>query len=139
MDQDEPQTNVNLTHSSQQQQQQQQQWNPSTPSPTVDNSGSNQQQQPEPRSIPPKDNIGRTLSTLVSFRSWSSSTSVDSRTPEEKATDGLFDQIEDLIVDYMREPQRHHFDCRILRCSTSEDRPRFFNAVVVINPPSPEI
>ena len=128
MDQEDTQTNVHLTPPTAQ-------WNSLTPPPTTDN---NEQQQPQQHPIALKGNIGRTLSTLVSFPSWSSSSSVDSRTAEEKATDGLFDKIEDLIGDYMREPQRHHFDCRILRCNTGEAPPRFFNAVVVINPPSSE-
>ena len=124
MDQDNAETNVPATPATAE-------WNPLTPPPTATTDSNNNNHD--------SSAINRTtVSTLVSFSSWSSSISVDSRTAEEKATDGLFDQIEDLISDYMRESQRHHFDCRILRCHTGEAKPRFFNAVVVINPPSSE-
>ena len=80
--------------------------------------------------------IDMAASQPVSLSSWNSTTSVDSRTTQERATDELFDKIEDLISEYLRDPQRHHFDYRVIRCSLGGDPQRLFHAVVVINPPS---
>ena len=60
---------------------------------------------------------------------------VDARSEEERAADGLFDQIEDLICEFMRHSRRHYLHCRVLRWSLDDEIRQQFTAVVVINPP----
>ena len=55
---------------------------------------------------------------------------------EEMVADELFDSIEALICDYMREPHRHHSHYRNLQWSLEDNSSRLFTAVVVINAPT---
>ncbi|CAF4779194.1 unnamed protein product, partial [Rotaria sp. Silwood2] len=55
---------------------------------------------------------------------------------EDELTDELFEKIEQLICDYMRQPHRDRLHCRVLRWGIQEDLSRLFSAVIVINPPT---
>jgi hypothetical protein len=57
-------------------------------------------------------------------------------TSEEMVADELFDNIEALICDYMREPHRHRSHHRTLQWSLEDNSSRLFTAVVVINAPT---
>ncbi|CAF3050437.1 unnamed protein product [Rotaria sp. Silwood2] len=55
---------------------------------------------------------------------------------EDELTDELFEKIEQLICDHMRQPHRNYLHCRVLRRDIEEDLSRLYSAVVVINPPT---
>ncbi len=73
----------------------------------------------------------------TSLLSSGSSSSIGSTSSVIRREDKLFDQIEDLICEYMRESDRHYLHCRVLRWGLDDqDLPRRqFSAVIVINPP----
>jgi len=75
-------------------------------------------------------------STLLISSGTSSSTSTQSTSPQVKTEDELFDQIEDMICDYMRQPSRHYLHCRVLHCYLDDNSSSQFNAIIIINPPS---
>jgi len=62
----------------------------------------------------------------------SASGSTCSQTRQE---DKIFDQIEDMLCEYMRDPLRHYLQFRILRWAHEGDPSKVFTAIVVINPP----
>lgn len=66
----------------------------------------------------------------------SASGSTCSQTRQE---DQIFDQIEDILCDYMRDSTRHYLQYRILRWAHDDDRSKVFTAIVVINPPMPDV
>ena len=66
-----------------------------------------------------------------------SSTSIGSRTAEEKAEDELFDKIEDLLGDMMRNPTPHHLPCRVFQWPLPDDPSRVLTAMIVISPTIP--
>jgi hypothetical protein len=74
-------------------------------------------------------------SQSVSLTSSESSNSMESTSSQVKTEDELFDKIEDMICEYMRESNRHYLHCRVLRWSLDEDLSCQFSAVIVINPP----
>ena len=107
------------------------------------NNQQQQQQQQQQLAIHVNNNIEVTSSQSVSLpssgsslTSSGSSTSMESTSPEVKTADELFDKIEDMICDYMREPNRHYLHCRVLRWCLEDDQSRRFSAVVIINPPT---
>lgn len=108
--------------------------NPLTPPLTMNNSQQHEQQ----NLGTPRNNMIRVVSSqpVVPFASWASTMSQRSITIEENTADVMFDQVEQLICDYMRQPQRHYLHCRVLRWSLEENRSRIYSAVVVINPPT---
>ncbi|CAF2925983.1 unnamed protein product [Rotaria sp. Silwood2] len=55
---------------------------------------------------------------------------------EDELADELFEKIQQLICDYMRQPHRDYLHCRVLRWSIQEDLSRLYSAVIVINPPA---
>lgn len=73
-------------------------------------------------------------SPAASMTSSQSSTSIGSRTEEEKAEDELFDQIEDLLGDMMRNPSPQHLPCRVFQCLLPDDPSRVLTATIVIGP-----
>ena len=75
----------------------------------------------------------------ISLKSWDSSTSFGSTSSDVKRADVVFDKIEDLLYDFMRDSSQHYLHCRVLRWSYEEDPSRIFNAVVVVNPPFTKI
>jgi hypothetical protein len=44
----------------------------------------------------------------------------------------VFDTIEDLVGEYMREPQRHYYHCRFLRCVIQQNPFRYETYVCYI-------
>jgi len=74
--------------------------------------------------------------SFTSSSSGSSMTSIESTSPQVKTEDELFDKIEDIMCEYMRESDRHYLHCRVLRWCLEDDLSRQFSAVVVINPPA---
>lgn len=83
------------------------------------------------------NNNSRSISSQsMSLTSSLSSASMDSTSSEVKTQDKLFDQIEDMMCEYMREPSRHYLHCRVLRWCLDDDLSQQFSAVVVINPPT---
>ena len=97
----------------------------------------NQQQQQQLAINANYNNMEVISSQPLSLSSWGSSiSSQSSRSSEDKSMDELFDKIEDMICDYMRESKRHYLHCRVLRWSLDDDLSRQFSAVVVINPPT---
>jgi hypothetical protein len=101
------------------------------PMTVITNSQQHQQQLP----IHTNGNNEVVSSQSVSLNSSLSSVSMESTSAEVKDADELFDKIEDMICDYMREGNRHYLHCRVLRWSLENDTTRQFSAVVVINPP----
>lgn len=71
----------------------------------------------------------------ISISSWTSSTSIGSTSTDVRVADKVFDQIEDLLSDFMRDPSQHHLHCRVLRWSPEDDASRIIHAVIVVNPP----
>lgn len=65
--------------------------------------------------------------------------SLTTGTTEEDITNELFSKIQRLINDYMTQPHHHYLHCRVLRWITQGTPSRFFSAVIVINPPTPNI
>jgi hypothetical protein len=55
---------------------------------------------------------------------------------EEMVADDLFDSIEALICEYMREPHRHHSHYRNLQWSLHDNSSRLSTVAVVINFPT---
>jgi hypothetical protein len=53
-----------------------------------------------------------------------------------KTEDELFDKIEDMICEYMRDSRRHYLQHRVLQWYLDNDPLHQFSAVVVINPPT---
>jgi hypothetical protein len=76
------------------------------------------------------------MSDATTATSSGSSSPVDSRDTEERETDALFDEIEDLIADFMRQPHRHHAYNRYLRCFVDERESRWCHIHVTIHPPT---
>ena len=72
--------------------------------------------------------------TLTSSQS---STSIGSRTAEEKAEDEIFDKIEDHLGNLMHDPSPHHLPCRVFQWSFPGDPSRVVSAVIVISPATP--
>ena len=122
-------------------------WNPLTPPSTVQVNNHQQQQQHLVIQGDDNNNI-RTISSQsassvslgssqsVSLTSSGSLTSMESTSSQTKTEDEIFDKIEDMICDYMREPNRHYLHCRVLRWRLENDLSRQFSAVIVINPPT---
>jgi hypothetical protein len=81
------------------------------------------------------NNIETRLSQAASLVSLDSTSSIGSTSSAVRKEDKVFDQIEDIISDYMRDSDRHFLQCRVLRWYMDEDRSRQFTAIVVINPP----
>jgi hypothetical protein len=101
----------------------------------------NQQQQQQQHQVTIHASSPNNMAVISSqpMSSWGSSiTSHSSRSSQEKSIDDLFDKIEDMICDYMRDSKRHYLHCRVLRWSIEDDLTRQFSAVVVINPPTPK-
>ena len=73
-----------------------------------------------------------------SLASSGSSSSMQSRSPEVKDADELFDRIEDMICEYMRDPSRNHFDSRVLGWYLDDNESRLFSVVILIKPPTNE-
>ena len=111
-------------------------WNPFTPPLTGVQNNNQQQQQQQQLAIHSNNSSQLISSQPVSLASWSSSTSIGSTSPEVRVEDKLFDKIEDMICDYMRESNRHYLHCRVLRWYLDDDSSRQFSAVVIINPPT---
>ena len=84
------------------------------------------------------NNVGVILSQPLSLASSQSSISTAAANSQVKTEDELFDKIEDILCDYMRQPDRHYLHCRVLRWGLEEDQSRLFTAVVIINPPTIE-
>ena len=115
-------------------------WSSFTPPLTdpINNQQQTQQQQVAIHTSSP-NNVVVISSQPLSLPSWGSSiSSQSSRSSQEKSIDELFDKIEDMICDYMRDSTRHYLHCRVLRWSLEDDLTRQFSAVVVINPPAPK-
>ena len=74
------------------------------------------------------------MSDSTTATSSGSASPVDSRDTEERETDALFDEIEDLIADFMRQPHRHHAYHRHLRCFVDERETRWCQIQVTIQP-----
>ena len=111
-------------------------WNSLTPQlpPQINN----QQQQQDIHATNTK-NIGVISSQPISLASSVSSTSsIGSTSSQVRTEDKLFDQIEDMIRDYMRDPNRHYIHCRVLQWTLDDDDDlsEKFSAVIVINPPT---
>ena len=98
----------------------------------------NQQQQANQASNNNSNNVAVILSQPLSLVSSQSSISTASTNSQVKTEDELFDKIEDILCDYMRQPDRHYLHCRVLRWGLEEDQSRLFTAVVIINPPTIE-
>ena len=114
----------------------QQSWNSLTPPLTAQLN--NQQQQANQANNINTNNVEVILSQPLSLASSQSSISTASTNLQVKTEDELYDKIEDILGDYMREPDRHYLHCRVLRWRLEEDQSRLFTAVVIINPPSIE-
>ena len=71
-----------------------------------------------------------------SLHSSDSSISFGSTSPEDRRADKVFDKIEDLLCEMMRDPVQHHLHCRVLRWGLEEDPSKVFTAVVIVNPPT---
>ncbi|CAF1316606.1 unnamed protein product [Adineta steineri] len=82
------------------------------------------------------DNTDLIPSQSTSVTSLDSCTSMETRSSQEKNADELYDKIEDMICEYMRESHRHYLDCRVLRWHLDDDTSQQFSAVIVINPPT---
>lgn len=111
-------------------------WNSLTPPLTAPNNNQQQQQPNQANNNNNNHNIGVILSQPLSLASSQSSISIQSTNSQVKIDDKLFDKIEDILCDYMREPDRHYLHCRVLRWTLEEDQSRLFTAVVIINPPT---
>ena len=78
--------------------------------------------------------IGEILPSASTLRSCESSSSIGSRTAEEKAEDELFDKIEDHLGNLMQDPSSHHLPCRVFQWPMPGDPTRVVNAIIVIGP-----
>lgn len=67
---------------------------------------------------------------------WNSCGSFGSTAPEERRADKVFDQIEDMLREMMRDHEQHRLHCRVLQWNLEEEPTKVFNAVVVVNPPT---
>ena len=65
-----------------------------------------------------------------------SSISIGSTSPEDRRADVVFDKIEDLLCEFMRDPVQQRLHCRVLRWSLEEDPLKVFTGVVFVNPPT---
>ncbi|CAF1385323.1 unnamed protein product [Adineta steineri] len=114
-------------------------WNSLTPPLTIPtNNIQHEQQLPQVIDVnnDNTDDIDMNPSPSTSVASWQSCTSTETRSSQEKCADELYDQIEDLICEYMRECQRHYLHCRVLRWHLEDDTSKQFSAVIIINPPA---
>lgn len=80
--------------------------------------------------------LGTMPSPMAGSRSCESFDSVDSRTAEEKSEDDLFDQLEDLMANFMSDASRHRLYCRFLQWPIPGDPTRVMDAIIVIHPPT---
>jgi hypothetical protein len=114
-------------------------WNTLTPPLTASQINSQQQQQ-MPIHANNNNNIevisSQPMSLMSSSLSSTSSLSIGSTSSQVRTEDQLFDKIEDMMCEYMREPTRHYLHCRVLRWYLENDVSHQFSAVVVINPPT---
>ncbi len=112
-------------------------WNSHTP-PLTPQLIIQQQQQQQPVHANKNNDMEviSSQSTLLISSGTSSSSSTESTSPEVKTEDELFDKIEDMICDYMRQPSRHYLHCRVLHCYLDDNLSSQFNAIIIINPPS---
>ena len=74
---------------------------------------------------------GMQLSSTA-LKSWESTTSIGSRTAEEKEEDEIFDKIEDLLGDLMNDPSAQHLPCRLFQWSLPGNPSRVLSAMVAI-------
>ena len=70
----------------------------------------------------------------TALKSWASTTSIGSRTAEEKEEDEIFDEVEDLLGNLMHDPSPRHLPCRVFQWSLPDNPSRVLSAVIVIGP-----
>ena len=114
------------------------QWNPLTQTFTNEFSTTSSHEQ----QIQQSNVVGNNTNNLVTQSSvvpgaWTPAMSVQSLAAEDESTNVLFDHIEELLCEYMRQPQHHFLHCRVLQWSPIDDQSRLFTTVIVINPPVP--
>ncbi len=111
-----------------------------TPPLTAPQINSQQQQQQQMAIHTNNNNVevisSQPMSLTPSSPSSLSSISIGSTSSQVRTEDKLFDKIEDMMCEYMREPTRHYLHCRVLRWYLEDDLSHQFSAVVVINPPT---
>lgn len=74
-----------------------------------------------------------------SLSTWPSSSSFYSTASDIRRADNVFDQIEDLLIEMMADPEQRRMHCRVLEGQiNNEEQRQVFTAIVIVTPPVPK-